>query len=125
MKRIIFDLDNTICKTFDGNYSDAIPVIEIVNKIRSLKKEGYEISIYTSRNMRTYESNLGKIAANTIPIIIDWLKKHEIPCDELFIGKPWCGDDGFYVDDRAIRPSEFLKYSNSEIMEILAREIAS
>ena len=125
MKRIIFDLDNTICKTFDRNYSDAIPVIDMVNKIRSLKKEGYEISIYTSRNMRTYEGNLGKIAANTIPIIIDWLKKHEIPCDELFIGKPWCGDDGFYVDDRAIRPSEFLKYSNSEIMEILAREIAS
>ena len=125
MKRIIVDLDNTICKTSDGNYSDAIPVSDMVNKIRSLKKEGYEISIYTSLNMRTYESNLGKIAANTIPIIIDWLRKHEIPCDELFIGKPWCGDDGFYVDDRAIRPSEFLKYSNSEIMEILAREIAS
>ena len=35
------------------------------------------------------------------------------------MGKPWCGHEGFYVDDKAIRPSEFLALSRAEITELL------
>lgn len=69
--------------------------------------------------MRTHENNVGKITAHTVPIIIEWLQKHDIPYDEIFVGKPWCGHEGFYVDDRAIRPDEFVRLSKPEIDALL------
>ena len=119
MKRLIMDLDETICQTEDDNYAESIPVLGVVEKLRDYKAEGFEIVIYTSRNMRTFEGNIGKISAHTLPIIIDWLRKHEVPYDEIYMGKPWCGHEGFYVDDKAIRPSEFLALSRAEITELL------
>jgi hypothetical protein len=83
---------------------------------------GFEIVIHSSRNMRTYESNLGKINIHTLPNIIEWLKNNEIPFDEVYVGKPWCGFDGFYIDDKSIRPSEFVKYSYDEIRILLEQE---
>nr|MBP7234731.1 capsular biosynthesis protein [Moraxella sp.] len=73
----------------------------------------------TSRNMRTYQGNIGAINKNTLPIIIDWLGRHDIPYDELYVGKPWCGFEGFYVDDKAIRPDELVKLSYAEICQLL------
>lgn len=72
--------------------------------------------------MRTYESNIGKINIYTLPNIIDWLKKNDVPFDEVYIGKPWCGFDGFYIDDKSIRPSEFVKYTYEEIQSLLKEE---
>lgn len=119
MRRLIMDLDNTISKTVNGDYKNSEPIIEVIEKLREYKKQGFEIIISTSRNMRTYEGNVGKIAANTLPIIIEWLKKHDVPYDEIYIGKPWCGTEGFYVDDKSIRPDEFINLTYSEIIELL------
>ena len=69
--------------------------------------------------MRTHNGNIGKITAQTLPIVISWLNKHSIPFDEIYIGKPWCGTDGFYVDDKAIRPDEFARMSYDEICTTL------
>ena len=122
MKRLILDLDDTICTTVDGDYRNAKPSLEVIDKIRSYKKEGFDIVISTSRNVRTYKGNIGLINANTLPIIIEWLAFHNVPYDELYIGKPWCGHEGFYVDDKSVRPSEFSRYSYNEIVEILEAE---
>jgi len=122
LKRLIIDLDDTICQTTDGDYANSRPIPEIVDRLREYQLQGFEIVINTSRNMRTYDGNIGKIAANTLPIIVDWLKKHDIPFDEIHIGKPWCGQEGFYVDDRAVRPSEFRKHSYEEIKKLLGFE---
>ena len=54
----------------------------------------------TARNMATHNNNLGKIIANQAPIVFEWLKKHEIPYDEIHFGKPLAD---FYIDDKAIR----------------------
>lgn len=113
------DLDETICQTEGSNYSESIPVSGVIDKLREYKTAGFEIVIYTSRNVKTFEGNIGKISAHTLPVIIDWLCKHEIPYDEIYVGKPWCGHEGFYVDDKAIRPSEFLALSREEIAELL------
>jgi capsule biosynthesis phosphatase len=56
------------------------------------------------------------------PVILAWLARHDVPFDELYVGKPWCGTEGFYVDDKAVRPSEFLALSPDEIAALLARE---
>lgn len=117
MKRLIIDLDNTLCITENGDYSMSTPVVQVVEKLRWYKSQGFEIAISTSRNMRTHEGCIGKINANTLPVIITWLDKHEIPYDEIYVGKPWCGHDGFYVDDRAVRPSEFVSLSYKELLK--------
>ena len=118
MKRIVMDLDDTICSTKNGDYANSTPNQEIIKKLENFKDLGFDIIISTSRNMRTYEGNIGKIAANTLPIIIDWLKKHNVPYDEIYVGKPWCGHEGFYVDDKAIRPDEFATLTYEQIKRL-------
>ena len=76
----------------------------------------------TSRNMNSYNNNIGLINKNTLPIIINWLDENNIPYDEIYVGKPWCGHEGFYVDDKAIRPSEFINKTYEEIVELLRKE---
>jgi len=122
MKRLIMDLDDTITSEFKGCYETVSVNLDVVEKLREYKALGFDIVINTSRNMRTYEGNIGKINANTLPIIIKWLDSNLIPYDEIYTGKPWCGNEGFYVDDKSIRPSEFVKYSYDEIKAMLDLE---
>ena len=68
--------------------------------------------------MRTFDSDLAKITLHTLPIIERWLNLHNVPYDEIIIGKPWCAD-GFYVDDKAIRPSEFINLEEHEILNLV------
>lgn len=122
MKRLIVDLDDTISITVNGDYLNSTPIIAVIDKLKEYKEQGFEIVISSSRNMRTYESNLGKINIYTLPNIIDWLRKHNVPFDEVYVGKPWCGFDGFYIDDKSIRPSEFVNYTYEEIKNLLKEE---
>jgi capsule biosynthesis phosphatase len=55
-------------------------------------------------------------------LLVDWLKRHEVPFDEIHVGKPWCGFDGFYVDDKAIRPTEFLSLTYDEIRALIGKD---
>lgn len=113
------DIDDTICTTTNGDYQNSVPNYEVIEKMNQYKEMGFEICLYTSRNMRTYNNNIGKITANTLPIILDWLERHDVPYDEIIVGKPWCGLEGFYVDDKAVRPNEFLEKSYEEIYSII------
>lgn len=123
MRRLIFDLDGTLTKGASTKYEDAVPNIAVIRKLREYKELGFEIIISTARNMRTHEGNVGKINKHTMPIVQAWLSKHDVPYDELYIGKPWCGFEGFYVDDKAIRPSEFVALNCEEIADLLDKEI--
>ncbi|HEC1885113.1 HAD-IIIC family phosphatase [Campylobacter sp. TTU-622] len=123
MKTIIVDLDGTL--TIDEENVDYInkkPNTALIQTLKKYKKQGFKINIFTSRNMRTFNGELEKIKIHTLPIIISWLKKHNVPYDEVIIGKPWCGYDGFYIDDKAIRPSEFINLSYKQIKELLKKE---
>lgn len=119
MKRLIFDLDDTITSTTNGDYINARPITDVIEKLREYKANGFTIVINTSRNMRTYEGNVGQINKNTLPIIIDWLARHDVPYDEIYVGKPWCGFEGFYIDDKALRPNEFVNMSYEQIQDLL------
>lgn len=119
MKRLIFDLDDTLCTTQNGDYANAQPITEVIEKLKDYHRQGFTIVINTSRNMRTFQGNIGAINKNTLPIITEWLDRHDIPYHELYVGKPWCGFEGFYVDDKAIRPDELVKLSYVEICQLL------
>lgn len=123
VKKIVIDLDETLStKTKAEDYEHAQPKIDVIEKLRYFRELGYNICIFTARNMRTFEGNIGLINVHTLPVISAWLEQHAVPHDEIIVGKPWCGEDGFYVDDRAIRPSEFVSLSNDEIKELLEVE---
>lgn len=120
VKRLVIDLDDTLTRSNPAlSYADKEPNLPLVERLRDYKLQGFEIVIQTARNMRTYQGNVGKINANTLPVIIAWLRRHDIPYDEIHVGKPWCGTEGFYVDDRAVRPSEFVALSLAEINALL------
>ena len=123
MKNLIIDLDNTLTIGEESDYKNVQPNLESIQTLKRYKEKGFNITIFTSRNMRTHEGNIGKINKYTLPIILEWLEKQDVPYDEIIVGKPWCGHEGFYVDDKAIRPSEFNTLSYDEIQTLLAKEI--
>jgi len=123
-KRLVIDLDGTLTRADTSDYANVSPNDAIVEQLRAYKANGFEVVIYTARNMRTHKGNIGKITARTVPVILEWLAKYDIPYDEIIVGKPWCGKEGFYVDDRAVRPSEFTSMSYDEIVTMIARETA-
>ena len=116
----VFDIDGTICpiRKKEEHYVDLIPNHSIVDRIRKYHKEGAKIILYTSRNMNSYNGNIGLINTYTAPLLLKWLKKWNIPYDEIVYGKVWPGHYGFYVDDRTVRPDEFMKYSPDELLKI-------
>lgn len=120
-KVLVMDIDGTICKKKKEkqSYLEVNPKGKIVKKLQNYKKDGFHIILYTSRQMRTYKGNIGKINANTAKVLFKWLDKNNIPYDEIHFGKPWCGREGFYVDDKTIRPDEFEKLSYDEILELI------
>ena len=116
----ILDIDGTICpiKQKSETYEELVPYPEMLEKIRYYKEHGAKIVLFTSRNMNSYQGNIGLINAHTAKVLLNWLDKWEIPYDEIIYGKPWPGHEGFYVDDRAVRPNEFLRYSPEELKQI-------
>ena len=118
--KIIIDLDGTIAQPKQGQgYADCDYDKELVNLLRFYRAQGFTIAIHTSRNMRSFSGNIGRINAVTLPQIVTWLKENDVPYDEIHVGKPWCGEHGFYVDDKAIRPDEFKRLSLKEVYQLI------
>lgn len=97
----VFDLDGTICenKPSDGSYADVKPMIGAVHTLKRLKDAGHTIIICTARHDRTFRGNKGKILAN-IGYLYDWLRKWNIPFDELRFDKVHATA---FIDDKGYR----------------------
>jgi len=121
---IVMDVDGTLClkKRPDQSYDEVAPNAPVVERLREYRQSGFYVILATSRNMNSYEGNIGLITANTAKILMAWLDRHDIPYDELHVGKPWAGRDGFYVDDKAVRPDEFTRLSYEEILAIVGKD---
>ncbi len=123
MKRLVFDLDGTLTHD-DGDvpYDKKVPRADVVQRLRDYHAKGFTIVIASARNMQTHKSSVGLINAKTLPVMLAWLDEHDIPYDEIHVAKPWCGNDGFYIDDKAIRPSELVAMDYDEIRTMLDLE---
>ena len=119
----VFDIDGTLCpiKKKEEKYEDLVPYGNMVEKLRYYKENGAKIVLFTSRNMNSYNGNIGVINKKTAKILLEWLDKWDIPYDEIIYGKPWPGHKGFYVDDRTVRPDEFLTCNVDELDGICSR----
>lgn len=133
----VLDVDGTLCpiKRPEERYEDLVPYPEMVERVRWLHDRGAHIVIHSSRNMNSYDGNIGMINKHTAPVMMAWLDRWRIPYDEIVFGKPWPGHKGFYVDDRSLRPDEFLGMdaagmeaacasSRAEVMGSFARDMA-
>ena len=89
-KRICFDLDNTLVTfpTILNDYTTVKPIEENIKYLKYLKSFGNTIIIYTARKMKTHCGNIGKINADIGKITFETLDKFNIPCDEIYFGKP-------------------------------------
>lgn len=123
-RSIVFDVDGTLCpiRKPDEDYSELEPFEDMISLLREYKAKGFYIILYSARNMNTFLGNIGRIAAVTGKQLMEWLERHNIPYDEMHLGKPWPGRGGFYVDDKSIRPDEFLKLSYEEILALIGDE---
>lgn len=117
---LVFDVDGTLCpiKSKDEDYKDLVPYQNVVSKLREYHEQGVKIILFSSRNMNSFDGNLGLINKITARVLTEWLDKWNIPYDEILFGKPWPGHFGFYVDDRSVRPDEFLRFSFEELEAI-------
>lgn len=121
-KRVVMDIDGVLAKKDCGEYRNKEVDEDILRKLNQYSDKGFYIILYTARNMNTHEGRIGKVNAETAPILVEWLEEKNVPYDEIHYGKPWCGHNGFYVDDKAIRPSEFEEMSHEEIRELVEEE---
>lgn len=121
---IVMDVDGTLCpiRKPSENYEDLEPFPEMLRQLREYKEKGFYVILFSARNMKTFDGNVGRIAAVTGKQMMEWLDRHQIPYDEIHLGKPWPGRGGFYVDDKAIRPDEFLKLDYDEILQLIGDE---
>ena len=121
---LVVDIDGTLCaiKAPRASYRDVSPEPRMIAKLRGLRAEGWRIVLHSSRGMRSNGGNLGMVIRNVAPDLLDWLARHEVPFDELHLGKPWPGREGFYVDDRAVRPREFLENDLEGLRSLVVRD---
>lgn len=92
-----FDVDNTICKTVNGNYPAAIPIKSRIKKINKLYKD-HIILIWTSRGYQTGIDWRGF----TKQQLDDW----GVLYHEFHVGKPYFD---VFVDDKAMSDKEYFK----------------
>ena len=105
--RIVFDLDGVICelKKPSESYSDVIPKKKVIQKMKNLKDEGHYLIIHTGRHMRSCDGDVEKVIEKIGQTTQDWLKKWQVPYDEIIFGKPYAD---IYIDDLGV------EFSSSE-----------
>ena len=104
MAKIVIDLDATLTMPVGGDYIDHPPYLGH-RGVEEVSCRGLKFRFILHGICENMKTPWAK-SLRTRCCIVNWLNKHDVPFDEIHIGKPWCGDDGFYVDDKAIRPDE-------------------
>lgn len=104
-KRIVIDLDHTLCIPNDsktdtyGKYGNAEPKRDVIDKVRIWKSRGACIIIHTARRMGTHKGNLENVLKDVSQLTKNWLAQNNVPYDELIFGKP---NGDVYIDDKAL-----------------------
>jgi capsule biosynthesis phosphatase len=116
----IVDIDDTVLTTplrEDGtyDYDKSTPLMPVIEKLRLVKEAGHTIILFTARGMRTFKGNVKKIKEAHEARLIKFMKEHDVPYDELIMGKAW-GPNPIYIDNRNLSLHAFVT-SNPEFFE--------
>ena len=109
---LIVDLDKTLCtkKLPDESYADVKPICDMIDAVNTLHKSGAGVIIESARNMLTQSNNEAKVIKNIGLATLKWLNDNNVEYDGIKFGK---SIGSCYIDDKALRPKEFLSIYNS------------
>ena len=114
MNSIVFDVDDTILFTENRDYANSYPNEEVVKGIRRLKEKGWHITLMTARGMGRSNGDIETVREEVTSEIVKFCEKFDVPYDQLILGKPF---SNYYVDDKALRPEEFVEKVDEMIAE--------
>ena len=103
-RTIVIDIDDTICYTLDRDFTNAIPIQPVIDKINDFHSKGWIIEICTARGNLSCSSR-EEADTRYRPSIETWLKDHNVNYHLLSFQKRLAA---YYVDDKALRPDEFV-----------------
>ena len=101
----VFDVDGTVCTQTDGNYEDAQPFKERIEKINELYDAGNTIVFLTARGMGRFNNNRALAESKFWAFTNQQLKSWGLKFHSLFLGKP---PATIYVDDKGMRDKDFF-----------------
>lgn len=117
MKKYFIDLDNTLCKTYNSEYTISEPIQERIDYINRLKSEGNHITIWTARGATSGIDH----EELTRKQLTEW----NIHYDELLMKKPhydvYLDDKSFNIDTVFPVPGELLTTSKKQQSEIVEK----
>lgn len=99
--KLVIDLDGVIRK-LPNSKDDKSYILDqkMIEFLRYRKKLGDYIVIFTASGMSSNNNDIGKVYTKNYVAIYNMLKEHEVPFDELILGKP---NADIYIDDKAVR----------------------
>tara|TARA_A100001015_G_C15010552_1_gene722867 strand:+ start:2027 stop:2404 length:378 start_codon:yes stop_codon:yes gene_type:complete len=111
-----FDIDNTICKTKNGDYKNSKPIKYVISFINNLYDKGHYIFFYTSRFNRIYKFNKKKINSKGYKLTVNQLKKWKVKYHELIMCKP---DYDYIIDDKypEYNSKKWIEYFNKKYLK--------
>ncbi len=99
MKTICFDLDGVLCSNTWGNYIEAKPYEEAIEKVNKLFDDGNTIIIFTSRYMSRNKESIEKVYQEGYEFTLSQLNSWGLKFHKLIMGKP---SYDILVDDKHI-----------------------
>lgn len=93
-KRIVVDIDGTICLTLNDDFENAKPYPKRIKKVNRMHDEGYTIILFTARGSYT--------GLDWRELTLKQLKEWKVKYHELIMGKPYAE---IYIDDRGEKDS--------------------
>ena len=99
-RTICVDLDGTLASEKEGWKGFKFigkPIARTIRALRREKKAGAKIILHTCR-ITSLDNKVSELSLATIRA---WVKKHDVPIDEIWMstGKPWANE---YWDDKAV-----------------------
>lgn len=88
MKTICFDLDGVICNNTWGNYKDAVPFQDAIDKVNRLFDDGNIIIIFTARYMTKFKGDVDQVQKKGYKFTLNQLTKWNLKFHKLIMGKP-------------------------------------
>ena len=105
----VFDIDGTICSKTDGDYTQAQPITDRIQKVNRLYDEGHTVILLTARGMGRSNNSVNFAYESFYDLTYSQLKDWGVKFHELFLGKP-AGDH--YIDDKGVNDENFFNTGN-------------
>jgi histidinol phosphatase-like enzyme len=105
----VFDIDGTICSKTDGDYTQAQPFPERIEKVNRLYDEGHTVILLTARGMGRSNNSVNFAYESFYDLTHSQLKEWGVKFNELFLGKPAADH---YIDDKGVNDEDFFDTGN-------------